>query len=583
MERGHFGPAYLLARHAARMEPGNAEAVRLAGLALAGAGEFAAASQLLRQAATAEPWRADWLHDLGVARMGAADWNGAISALRSSLALEPDSGDSRAALGTALESAAEAAVSDGEDSLARRRYRELAALDPHRSEWRRRLAAACIRAGDSPGAIAALQAARQLEPGDPALHSTLLYCLLDSPAQTGESLLAAHREWGQQAAAARRRFDNTPDPSRRLRVGVLTGDFGSGSSRWFLPPLLREVDPAAIELFAYDSGGEAADEHRAVFKHWRRVAAGSDGSATRTIRGDRIDVLVDVAGHLPNHRLGVFQLRAAPVQIAYPRYPGTTGIGAMDFRVSDEWADPAGGTESHYSERLLRMRGGYLAWMPPGEAPRAGPLPAGSNGFVTFGFFLTPLHLNAGVIGAIARVLRRVRRSRLLIHYDVPDFDRAGRWARRRIEDAFARQGVQPERLRFHGPLDHAAHLKLVAGVDIALDSFPYSGQTNTCECLWMGVPVVTLAGSRFASRVSASILNQAGLADWIVASLDGYVAVAAAKAADLEGLAKLRRSIRRRLRASPLMDYGRAGRELERVCREAWRDWCERQSNNIR
>jgi predicted O-linked N-acetylglucosamine transferase (SPINDLY family) len=200
------------------------------------------------------------------------------------------------------------------------------------------------------------------------------------------------------------------------------------------------------------------------------------------------------------------------------------------------------------------------------------------NGYVTFGLFQTPLKLNARVLDTVAAVLIRTTDSRLLIHYAIHDFDRPGRYARERIVQALSERGVDPARLSFRGTLSLSEHLELVSQVDIALDSFPYSGQTTTCECLWMGVPVVTLAGERFASRVSAAILRRAGFDDWVAESVPEYVDIAVRKASTLSELSALRGSMRAQFSGSPVMDGARVARELEDAYRFAWREWCREQ-----
>jgi predicted O-linked N-acetylglucosamine transferase (SPINDLY family) len=249
----------------------------------------------------------------------------------------------------------------------------------------------------------------------------------------------------------------------------------------------------------------------------------------------------------------------------------------MDYRITDEWADPPGLTEEHYCEKLLRVPSGYLVYEPPSCAPPVAALPALENGYVTFGFFQTPLKLNSGVFDVLASTMTEAANSRLLFHYAIGDFDRPGRLARRRIEDEMAERGVDSNRLLFRGPLNFVEHLALVSETDIALDSFPFTGQTNTCECLWMGVPVVTLAGTRFSSRVSSTILHRAGLSDWIADTERGYVEIAGRNSSDLAGLSERRGTLRSRFAQSPVLNGARVTSEIEAAYRTAWRAWCGR------
>lgn len=411
-----------------------------------------------------------------------------------------------------------------------------------------------MRFGDLPRAVHALTTARHLGNRMPPVEDALLHSSILSDACDGPALLTMHRRRAPGPGAR-----HSP-PIVPIRVGVLSGEFTRGSGRFFLPHVLGRLEESGVELHAYSTRPHHGESY---LPRVRDVSSFTDEEIARVIRDDHISVLLDISGHLPHNRLGVFALRAAPIQIAYPRYPCTTGLETMDYRFTDEWADPPGSFEEHYTEKLIRLPGGYLAYDPPDCAPAVTPLPAESNGHVTFAFIQSPLKLNDGVYDVVAATLLAVPRSRLLIHYAVWDFDRPGRLARKRIEEAFAARGVDPSRLWFVGPLALDDHLQLLTEVDIALDSFPYSGQTTTCECLWMGVPVVTLAGDRFSARVSAAILHRAGLPDWVTESRDQYVETAVSHASDLGALASLRRGLRARMAASPVLDGPRVAREM--------------------
>ncbi len=497
----------------------------------------------------------------------------AARSFRQCLLLGPDNPNN-------LEIAGDFFSMSGEESLTAELFASLCQRLPESPAAWSKLAAAYMGTGALESAADALRKARTLDPGNPRVHSALLYSSIMDPEQGGEDLLAAHREWQTAftSPAPARPFANSPEPERRIRLGILSGEFSSGSIDSFLPPILRHHDCRNVELFAYSAGANAdsgTDRYKQLFRHWRSVSDQTDGEVDETIRGDRIDILLDVSGHLPQMRLSVFSRRVAPVQIAYPRYPCTTGLDAMDYRITDQWADPAGLTESHYREKLLRIPSGYLVYQPPEGAPSVAALPARANGYVTFGFFQTPLKLNHGVFDALAATMLQVPESRMLFHYMIKDFDRPGRFARQRIENAMEERGIDPTRLAFRGPLPLSDHLALISQTDVALDSFPFSGQTNTCECLWMGVPVVTLAGTRFSARVSAAILSRAGLGDWIAATESEYAEIASRQALHLPALLELRRTLRDRFATSPVMDGARVVRELELAYRQVWRAWC--------
>jgi len=468
----------------------------------------------------------------------------------------------------------------GEESLAAQCGSGLAQAFSDQSAAWLRCGSAHVRTGELQVAVDAYRKALEIASTLAATHSVLVYVLLMDQRETPASLLAAHRDWAARhcvPSGLANLFPNSPDPNRRLRIGILSGELVAGSGSHFLPPILRNHDRERFELFAYSANPfhVESNPYRPLFDHWHDVGSLTDDEIEAAIRHDTIDILVDVSGHLPHRRLTVFGRKPAPIQIAYPRYPGTTGVSAIEYRLTDEWTDPTGQTEDHYCEKLLRLPGGHLAYEPPEITPRSGPLPALRNGYVTFSFFQTPLKLNSDVLDSLASILANVDNSRLLIHYAVNDFDRPGRHARERILQALAERNIDPARLTFRGPLPLYQHLGLVAETDIALDSFPYSGQTTTCECLWMGVPVVTLAGDRHAGRVSAAILRRAKLDDWVAESVPEYIAIAARKASSVADLSALRNSLRNQFASSPVMDGARVAREIEAAYRSVWQEWC--------
>jgi predicted O-linked N-acetylglucosamine transferase (SPINDLY family) len=479
-----------------------------------------------------------------------------------------------------LESAGDFFGKSGEESFSAELFARLTRRLPESPGAWAKSAAAYMAMGARESAGDALRKALALDPANPRVHSALLYTSIMDPAQSGEDLLAAHRQWQTAFTSppAAKPFENSREPERRLRLGILSGEFSAGSIDFFLPPILRHHDPSNIELFAYSAGANedsGTRRYRQLFPHWRDVADLADDELDAAIREDRIDILLDVSGHLPQMRLSVFARRAAPVQIAYPRYPCTTGLDAMDYRITDQWADPPGLTASHYGEKLLRVPGGYLVYQPPDDAPPVAALPARANGYITFGFFQTPLKLNPGVFDVLAASMLQVPESRLLWHHMMGDFDRPGQLARQRIENAMDERGVDPARLVFRGPLALGDHLALISQADVALDALPFSGQTTTCECLWMGVPVVTLAGGRFSARVSAAILSRAGFGEWVATTEAEYAGIASRLALNLPGLEELRRTLRTRFAASPVLDGARVARDLEALYRQAWRVWC--------
>jgi predicted O-linked N-acetylglucosamine transferase (SPINDLY family) len=280
-------------------------------------------------------------------------------------------------------------------------------------------------------------------------------------------------------------------------------------------------------------------------------------------------VLLDLSGHTARNRLPVFAYRPAPAQATWLGYAATTGLAEMDCLLADPWTLPER-LEPDFTETIVRLPETRLCFTPPAAQAPVAPPPALRNGFVTFGCFNDLAKINDAVAALWVRVLAAVPGSRLLL--------KAGQLAepamRQRTAERFAALGLDPARLDLEGPEPRADYLAAYGRMDIALDPFPYPGGATSAEGLWMGVPLVTLAGESFLARQGVGILMNAGLADWVAADADGYVATAAARAADLAALAGLRASLRAQVLASPLCDAARFARHLEDALWDIWRRW---------
>ena len=360
-------------------------------------------------------------------------------------------------------------------------------------------------------------------------------------------------------------------PGRRLRVGYVSPDFCSHSCSYFLVPLLAGHDRRHFDLVAY-SDVARPDGLTAAFRNlvpeWRDTAGLDDAAFAARVRDDAIDVLVDCAGHTKDNRLGAFARRPAPVQATWLGYPGTTGLDVFDARLVDSVSDPEGTADAAASEPLARVDGGFLAYMPAPFAPPVSPPPMLAAGRPTFGSFNNLPKITDTCVALWAAALAAVPAARLVIKargLDEPELRAA-------LVGRFAGHGIDPGRIEPRG-FDGAVqdHIARYAEVDVALDTVPYNGTTTTCEALWMGVPVVTLAGDRHAARVGASLLTRIGAGDWIAADAAGFARVARSLVADPDGLARTRAGLRARLSASPLCDGARLARGVEAVYRRLW------------
>jgi predicted O-linked N-acetylglucosamine transferase (SPINDLY family) len=456
---------------------------------------------------------------------------------------------------------------------------EAIALQPGEPDFHMNCGLAYLARGQGAEAVLHLREALRLRPAYPKAHSNLLFALNFRGEVPPAEVLEEHRRWyranvlpGLVRLATPR---NLPQPERQLRVGYVSGDFREHVIALFIEPVLAHHDQAEFEVFIYDSGaGASAGDPvtarlRGYAKRWRMIGPENDDAVAAMVREDAIDLLVDLAGHTRGARLAVFARRAAPVQLTWLGYPTTTGVDEIDYRISDPYCDPAGMTEPHYVERLLRLPDSLWCYQPGAGTPEVSKLPVLEAGVVTFGSFNQPAKVNDDVIALWARVMTAVPGSRLLMA-PMPDGE-----ARQRFRRLFAAHGVDSVRLDFEPRMPQAEYQALRGKVDIALDPFPVNGGSTTCETLWMGVPVVTLSGDRFVARAGTSLLSTLGLTGCIAETHAEYVAIAQRLAGDPARLAALRASLRDRMRRSPLMDGARFTRNLEALYRQAWRDWC--------
>ena len=400
-----------------------------------------------------------------------------------------------------------------------------------------------------------------------------------------EEIFEAHRDFGHRLGARVIRLpsltDQDRDPARRLRVGLVSGDFRRHSVAFFLLPVLERLDRRAFEVFGYMTSHQRDDLTRSFqgfVDGWRECAGLGARALANQIRADRVDLLFDLSGHTEGNALPAFAVRPAPVQITWIGYPNTTGLSAMDYRLVDAVTDPLGDAEGFHSERLIRLPRGFLCYRPLEAAygVAVGPAPCLENGWITFGSFNNLAKITPQTLDLWSAVLQAVPKARLrLKSHRVAEVQV---WER--LVADLEHRGISPERLETLPRADsQEAHLAQYQDIDIALDSYPYHGTTTTCEALFMGVPVVTLAGDRHAARVSASLLTQAGLNDWIARSADDYVRIAVDLAADQQRLSEWRAALRPRLELSPLRDEIGFTRTLEGVLRRMWQIWCAGES----
>ena len=608
LQTGQFEAAHSLARSKLAVDPESAEYLRAMGVLQAFGRQWDEAFESFQRALHSQPPKAEWWRDLGVALICAGAAEAALDPLESSLKLSRDPttliyyGEALETLGRSMDAlkayqgsvdhdpgflsghqhlAALYAVM-GYDERALRHAGRSARLSDFDCSALHALASAYFQAGRMRSCLQTYRRAMKKNPAGEEIHSHYLFALLHDVRKTPEFMRLAHEDWFRRhcgAPAGDIEFANDAEPQRKLRVGYVACEYRSSPSAHFLLPILQTHDRSKIAVYCYQLAVDkdsVTEEYKKTADVWREVQKATPEEIRAQIVSDRIDLLVDVSGHFAPATQIVFHQRAAPVQVAFPIYPSTTGCRETDFIIADKWAAPDEYFDLNYSEKAVyRIPSGYVLYAPLTGAPAVTALPAVRNGYTTFGLFQRPAKFNDQVWKAIAGILTQTAGSRLLVHYGTKDLDESESASRQLVVAALANFGVARDRIDFVGSRRVDEHLGVISRADIALDTWPYSGHTTTCDCLWMGVPVVTLPGLSHASRVGYGLLARLDLMDWVAASSGQYVEMAAAKAGDLAGLESLRCALRPRMAESTICKPQSVVRELEEGYRWMWRRWC--------
>ena len=565
------GEAIACYRQAVRIAPHMPEIQVELGNALLRSGRFDEALAAYRQALALRPDFAAAHTALGIALMDHGRSNEAIEHFHKALQLEPHSFGAQNNLGKAF------CQMDLLD-LSIVCYRRALDLRPDFGEGHSNLGCALQAQGQWDESITLLRRAVELLPHNAAIHSNLVWSLPYCPEYDTRAIAAELQRWDQQHAAPLRgsayTHANKRAPDRRLRVGYVSPDFSFNVVGRFLLPLLETHDRSGFEVFGYASvraPDRMTETLRAQCDVWHDVLALGDEQLARVIHEDEIDILVDLTMHSKDNRLLVFARKPAPVQVTYLSYPGSTGLTAMDYRLTDPYLEPAGCPEEKlYVEKAIRLPETFWCYRPPFEGLPVAKLPAATAGHITFGCLNNFGKVSEAALLTWVRLLEALPGSRLVLSAKQGSH-------RERVRQLFAQRGVSPERVEFVDRLGMMDYFRLYDGIDVALDPFPHCGGTTTCDALWMGVPVVSLIGTTAANRGGLSILSNAGLPQLAVADTTDYVRCAVDLANDLSRLKDLRATLRQRLRSSPLLDAPGLARAVEAAYRSMWRAWCDR------
>jgi protein O-GlcNAc transferase len=601
-QAGNLGEAESIYRDVISREPGNSQALHLLGIIAFQTGRGDIAIEMIGQAIAISPDVAAFHLNLGNALRQKRRFDDAANAYREAIRIDPNFASAHINLGNIL-------LEMGKVEEAIDAYRRALALAPENAEAHYNLgnalrergmlddAAAAYREairlradhaaafhglglilrdqGMHDEAIAAARRALELKPASTEFHSNLILRLHYHPESTPALLLEEARQWGRRHAAKFAQtvgpHSNEPDPNRPLKIGYVSPDFRNHPVGRFILPLMEGHDARQFQIHCYaqiDAEDEITRCIRSCARVWRDTVGMGDERLAEQIREDGIDVLVDLTSHTGFNRLLVFARKPAPVQVTYLAYPGTTGIEGMDYRITDAYLDPPGISDAFYCEKSVRVES-YWCYRPPIEDLEVTAPPAAEAGFVTFGCLNGFRKVTAATLETWCAVLSAVGDSRMLIHAEEGSH-------RQRVREFFQGRGIDPQRIEFSGKLPLRDYMEQYCRIDIALDPFPFAGGTTTCDSLWMGVPVVTLAGRTAVGRGGISILSNAGFAEFIAGDIGQYIRLATDLAGDLPRMIELRSRQREIMRKSRLMDARQFAANMEAAFRQMWGQWCK-------
>ena len=556
-----------------------------------------------------KPDSVELLDNLGNVYNEMGDYKNAEDCFQKALALDPDSANSWNNLGNNLQYC-------GKHEEALKAFQKAAELDPTKVEALNNVGQSLIHLSQPNAAIPPLKQALEIEPQSiPAnynyayalhlsghhqdaypifrslierapdmhlIHDTLLMCLSYDHALTPEEIFEEHLDWARRHEVPRQKLikplTNQPDPDRKLKIGYVSTDLGRHSVGHMTRSTITAHNKDAFEVYYY-SGRALEDDITERFKEsadgWRSTLGMSETALADQIRTDGIDILIDLNGHTAGSRLTVFAQKPAPVQVTWIGYCDTSGLESVDYILMDPMTTPPE-LDHLFSETVIRLPETRFCFSPPEYAPPVSQLPALTNGYITFASFNNLQKVNETVIDAWSQILHRVPNSKLIINW------KTLREPQRceKLASEFAQRGISANRLDLRqGASSGAGVLGEYSEVDIALDTFPYSGGITTSEALWMGVPVVSLLGDRAVARQSASIITAAGEPETVATTVDQYIDIAAHLAGDLGKLYADRKTRRQRMETSPLCDAKRFLPHLESAYREMWKTWCATQN----
>lgn len=562
-------------KKAVAIEPGNAKILFNYGLALRDAGKFDGAIEVFKKSLIKDPDNTEMLDCLAHAYIMAGHQDKAAEVFKTSLKINPNQAETQSNLGSIYQA-------QGELGKAEQCYRQALRLNPQ-INISDNLGSVLISQGRYRESIEVCRSGLIKQPKNARVFSNLLLMLNYMEDISQEEMFDEHNKWSQVFEDPLNYMDHDVYHHHKesLRIGYYSPDFREHSVAYFIEPIIEHHNKDKFSTYAYyPSKKEDAVTERLKerFNTWRDVYNRSADEIAEVIKADEIDILIDLAGHTANNSLLSFAKKPAPVQITYLGYPNTTGVKAIQYRITDNIADPEGQDE-YYSEQLCRLPGCFLTYKPGENSPEVSEPPVIKNAYITFGSFNNLAKINDSVINVWSEVLKKLANSRLLIkNPSLTDVT-----TREAYVEKFKQCGIEDKRIKLigHTPTRYQ-HLSMYADIDIALDTFPYNGTTTTCEALWMGVPVISLCGDHHAARVGASLLSAANKSEWIAYSEEGYIEKALSLAENTEILKSNREKQRDFISNTPLLDNRAFVISLENAYQKIWQNADESKKSNI-
>jgi predicted O-linked N-acetylglucosamine transferase (SPINDLY family) len=574
-QAGRLQEAEKIYQQVLQQNPENGDANHLLGVLALQSGKYEKAVQLISRAINSNPKQPAFYNNLGNALKAQGLFDKSIEAFQNALRIKPDFLDALYNLGNVLQET-------GNQAEAIEIYRQILDREPNSADVYNNLATALQEMDRLTEAADSLSKALAISPDFAEAHNNLGSVLKD------QGLLVEALQHFRKGVAIKPDFSKAHSNmvcTLEYLPDISQEDIFQEARRWDQQhgaglPVLAYHNSENVEIFCYANVKRPDNTTRrlqAATDHWTSIVGISDEDAARRIKEDRIDILVDLAGHTRDNRLLVFAHKLVPLQVNWLGYPNTTGLAAMDYRLTDAVADPIGKADDLYTEELVRLEHGFLCYQSDNKAPAVSEAPFIKNGYITFGSFNNLTKTTPAVVQNWSRILHSVTGSRLLLKAK----QLADKTTRDRYMELFEKEGIGADRIEMQAWYSaREDHFGLYRRVDIGLDPFPYNGTTTTCEALWMGVPVFTLRGSRHSGRVGASILHRVGMQELIAENIDEYITMAQTLARDQQQLVRIRRTLRDKMGRSILMDKENFVRDLEDAFRQMWINWCRKQQN---